>query len=224
MQLRTLLGTTVGALLLSTGCMVDRTYQPEPSQDFRDGFVVDNSDLDDDFNDDDFNDDLGNGDGQDLYEEEPSIPFVGVRNGLMSGDVGPAVGINQTPDRLAVYDDGYYLSIEAVAQLDNRAAMLMLSASNAGDLFTAGTSRTFSFYAYEADGAQVYLLGCTGPEMDVYDEFDVPADEVDVVVEEAPGGEPGEVLVQLTGRWNQYDDQGEIFDVKKANSTFTLRQ
>ena len=220
MHMRKLLGTTAGAALLATtGCMVDRTYQPEPSRNFEDNFRVDNDQFREDGTDDDFDDFEDPSD-----DVQPSVPFTGARDGLMSGDVGPAVNINQAPDRLAVYDDGYYLSIEAVAQLQDRAAMLMLSASNAGDLFTAGTSRTFTFSNYEADGAQVYLLGCTGQQMDIYDEFDVPADEVDVVVEEAPGGAPGEVQVQLTGLWNRYDDRGELVDTQKASSTFTLQQ
>jgi hypothetical protein len=218
MQLRTVLGTTVGAVLVATtGCMVDRTYHPEPSGGF-DDFVVDQDNFnDDEFIEDDFEE-------QDPYEGEGTVPFVGIRDGQMNGDIGPALGINQAPDRLAVYDDGYYLSIESVAQLENRAAMLMLSASNAGDLFVPGTSRTFSFYAYEADGAQVYALGCTGAAMDQYDEFDVPADEVDVVVEEAEGGEVGEVQVQLTGRWAQYDDQGSLTGNRTATATFVLQQ
>lgn len=219
MQLRTLLGTTVSAVLLATtGCMVDRTYQPDPTQGFEDGFI-DSSDNFDDTVQQDAPQDIA----ADPYDDvEASVPFVGARNGHMTGNVGPALGIDQAPDRLSIYDDGYYLSIESVAQLQDRAAMLMLSASNAGNLFVAGTSRTFTFYAYEADGAQVYMLGCTGQEVDVYDEFDVPADEVDVVVE--AGGEPGEVQVQLTGRWNQYDDQGMVSGTQKATASFALRQ
>ena len=216
MQLRMLLGTTVGALLVaSTGCMVDRTYQPEPSREFDEDFVVDN----DNFNDDEVNDDFV--DQQDPYDDG-AVPFVGIRDGQMNGDVGPAVGIDQVPDRLNVYDDGYYLSVESVAQLENRAAMLMLSASNAADLFVAGTSRRYSFSAYEEDGAQVYLWGCTGQTMDVYDEFDVPADDVDVVVEE--GDAPGEVVVQMTGHWAIYDDQGVRNGDHEASATFTLQR
>ena len=215
MQMRMLLGTTLGAVLLATtGCMVDRTYQPEPSRGFDD--FIDNNDLDATVDD--------TGEDFDANDVDAAPPFVGVRDGLLSGDVGPAVGINQAPDRLAVYDDGYYLSIESVVQLENRAAMLMLSASNASDLFVAGTNRRFTFSAYEADGAQVYLLGCTGQDMDVFDEFDTPADEVDVVVEEAPDGEPGELQVQLAGRWNKYDNDGELINTQKATSRFTLRR
>ena len=101
----------------------------------------------------------------------------------------------------------------------------MLSASNAEDVFVAGTSRTFRLDDYDADGAQVTLLGCTGQEMDVFDEYDVPADEVDVVVEE--GTEPGDVVVQIAGVWQSqdFDENGNRTGAAKtAQARFTLHR
>lgn len=223
MQIRLVLGTTVGAALLaSTGCMVDRTYAPGEQASVDQGRFVaaDNN-----------NGFLNEGGGDVAVDEQPDVDleglFTGARDGHMRGDVGPATGINQAPQRLNAYDDGWYLSVESAAQLDDRAAMLMLSASNASDLFVPGMSGTFSLYEYEADGPQVTLLGCTGGSMDMYDEYDVPADEVDVVVEE--GEQPGEVVVQVAGRWNaqvEYDYDGNVVssggDVTVASASFTL--
>lgn len=216
MQLRVVFGMSVGAALLATtGCMVDRTYQPTDNGiavDDRfdnDGIVLDD-DADDDF--DDFDD------------VDTDGLITGVKNGSMVGTIGPA-SVDQTPDRLAAYDDGWYVSVESVAMLDTRAAMLMLSASNVGDLFQPGTAETFRLDEYDASGANVVLLGCTGANMDTFDEYDVPADEVDVVVEEGDG--PGEVVVQLNGRWNSQEtgaDGQPVAAAKTASATFTLQR
>lgn len=206
MQMRTRVGTSVigAALLATTGCMVEHTYQEQPiDRSFDDGYAA----IDD----------------RDVDIEVPAGAFVGARDGSMEGTVGPAVNINQEPDQLTAYDDGYYISIMSVAQLPERAAMLNLSATNGATLFVPGTHRTFSLYAGEADSMDVYLLGCTGQEQDIYDEYDVPADEVTIDVEE--GEVPGEVVVQVAGRWDPttYDEQGNpVGEPNIASATFTL--
>ena len=99
--------------------------------------------------------------------------------------------------------------------------MLMLSATNANVLFVPGRSETFSLYQESTDGSQVYLMGCTGQQQDIYDEYDVPADEVTIDVE--AGEQPGEVVVQMTGTWNEYDENYEPTGKSHAaSSTFTL--
>lgn len=204
MQIKAVFGVTMGAALAATtGCMVERSYDP---QDFR-GLDNDNALGDINVVDDDV--DVIE---DDIDDVDLSARFTGALNGHMRGDVGPAVDIDQAPDRLTAYDDGFYMVVESVARLDERAAMLYLSVTNGADLFVPGASETFTMNdTYSEDGTYVTLLGCTGQDVDIYDEFDVPADEVDVVVEE--GEVPGEVVVQTTGRWS---------DGSEASATFTL--
>lgn len=207
MQQKSLLTATILALATtgSLSCLVDRSYEPGlgvgmPAPGAQDVPV---RTLPDD-------------DGMDVVG--------GIRNGFMVGDVGPAVGINQGLDHLAGYDDGFFLSVEAVAQLDERVAMLMFHAFDVPDLFVPGTRRTFAVDDYEDGFAPVYLLGCTGPAMNVYDEFDVAADEVEVVVDaDDADAEAGVVQVQFHGRWDSMYDESEVA-TQFASVTFTLRQ
>jgi hypothetical protein len=57
--------------------------------------------------------------------------------------------------------------------------------------------------------------------MDSYDEFDVPADEVDVIVEAPPEADPtpGEVVVQVNARWLNVDTE-----VRSASANFRLQR
>ena len=64
----------------------------------------------------------------------------------------------------------------------------------------------------------------TGPAMNVYDEFDVAADEVEVVVDaDDADAEAGVVQVQFHGRWDSMYDESEVA-TQFASVTFTLRQ
>lgn len=170
------------------GCVVERSYEsPAP---FEDGpaFDLDRNDVVDDL-DEVVEEDLDEGDGARLLQSA-----VGVG---LTGDIGPARDIKESSPMASVYDDGWFAAIESVAVQPDRAAMLMLSVSNPAVALVPG-ARTWSFSEQSGD-TQVIALGCAGAEVGYYDEFDVPADEVDVVVEETP--EPGEVIIQATARW-----------------------
>lgn len=142
-------------------------------------------------------------------------------NGYLRGDIGPARGVDQSPDRLSSYQDGSYAAIESVVSLPDRVAMMLVYVYRADELFVAGTHETFYVDEFDNfDGAmQVTALGCTGQQMDVFDEYDVPADEVEVIVEAAPDGQPGDVDVVATARWYDADGLGTS---QEASSSFRL--
>lgn len=174
------------ALTLTVGgCVVERTYEapastevwqaPDPgrSDPIDDGVV-------------DFDDDI---DAGRTIEDAVGLGLV--------GDIGPARDLKESTPMVSVYDDGWFAAIESVAVLPDRAAMLLLSVSNPTEALAPG-ARTWTFSEQSGD-TQLIAIGCAGAEVGYYDEFDVPADEVDVVIEETP--EPGEVIIQATARW-----------------------
>jgi hypothetical protein len=189
------------------GCVVERSYEaPAPLEDGL-AFDLDRNDVVDDVDEvvEDAPDEV---DGARLLQSA-----VGVG---LTGDIGPARDIKESSPMTSVYDDGWYAAIESVAVLPDRAAMLMLSVSNPAEALAPG-ARTWTFSAQSGD-TQVIAVGCAGADVGYYDEFDVPADEVDVVVEETP--EPGEVIIQATARWTTaFPDE-----VRTASGTWRVQR
>ena len=147
-------------------------------------------------------------------------PVRGARAGHVTGTVGP-VALDHATSLLSAYDDGYYLSVEAVVDLNDRAAMTLLSISNGQDIFKPGLNATYQIADYDAEGVGVTMLGCVGQEVGIYDEYDMPADEVDVHVE--AGEVATEADVQLEARWYERNDDGSpgrAFNT--ARTEFTL--
>lgn len=137
----------------------------------------------------------------------------------IQGAVGPVVLDN--PALPAVYDDGWYLSVESVVELDNRAAMTLLSVANGAEVFAPGLKRTFTIEQYTSDGPSVTMLGCVGQEVGIYDEYDMPADEVDLEITE--GATNDEMVVAVNARWHERDDAGaRLESFRAAETTFTL--
>jgi hypothetical protein len=185
------------ALALATGCMVERAYDVSgPSIEARN--------------------DPNNIDPPRAYR-----PVRSAVDGRIQGDVGPARGINQDASQLAAYDDGYYMSVETVVELENRAAMTLLSVSGPDQILVPGYVGRHTLETYDQDSVNVTVLGCVGQQRGVYDEYDMPADEVTIAV--ADGGN-GELDVDMTARWFDRDrntgDRLETF--KEANTNFTL--
>lgn len=183
------------ALVFSTGCM----QEPEPI-----GPQIDDIQRADTHVDSNYN------------------PVRGAVNGHLSGDIGPLSGLDQSANLLSAYDDGYYLSVETVIEIPDRAVMTLLSVSNGAEVFRPGLNATFTLENSAEDELQVTLLGCVGQHVGVYDEYDAPADEVTVGVEE--GVEEGEMNVAVQGRWYDRDvtTGARLESFRTASSSFTL--
>ncbi len=160
-------------------------------------------------------------DNLEVKDVDFTAPVTGAVDGHLSGDIGEVDGVDTRTARLGAWDDGSYLAVEAVGQLEDKAVMLFVSASNAGGLFVPGTDETFTFGDYDHDGAQVGLLGCVGREVDVYDQYDAPADEVRVVVEPAVNAGDADVGVVVTGTWF-VEHEGAATELRTASTSFTL--
>jgi hypothetical protein len=154
-------------------------------------------------------------------------PVSGARDGRLVGDIGPAQDIDSPTARINSWDDGTYLAVDAVVQLTDRAAMLFFSASNAAELFVPGTDQTFTFsdyYDYEVGEPQIGLLGCVGQAIDVYDQYDAAADEIDVTVTPADEGNAGDIDVDIVGRWFIEAPADGVVTTRQARGTFTLER
>lgn len=145
----------------------------------------------------------------------------GAVDGHLAGDIGPMSGIDASANLLSAYDDGFYLSVETVVEMPERAVMTLLSVSNGADVFRPGLNATFSLEDATEGEVQVTLLGCVGQDVGVYDEYDAPADEVTVQVDD--GVEEGEMGVAVQGRWYDRDTSGaRLESFRSAESWFTL--
>jgi hypothetical protein len=150
---------------------------------------------------------------------EDEYPLVRIaRDATIKGAVGPVVLDHQALP--SVYDDGWYLSVESVVELEDRAAMTLLAVSNGSEILVPGLSDTFTIDDYDPDAPSITMLGCVGQEAGVYDEYDLPADEVDVEVEQ--GAAENEMAVHVTARWFDRADGVRIDTYQQAETEFTL--
>lgn len=150
-------------------------------------------------------------------------PIQGAIGGRVRGTVGPVEAMSEDATELSTYDDGYYVTVETVVEKPEQAVMTLLSVSNVGDLFLAGNGGSWSLGSEDEDGTRVTMLGCVGDEVGIYNQYDKPADEVDVVIDEPESGLDNELDVTVQGRWFARDENGEKLDTfHDAVTTFTL--
>jgi hypothetical protein len=149
-------------------------------------------------------------------------PVRSAVDGKLQGEVGPMANLNHDANLLSAYDDGYYLSVETVVQLTGHAVMTLLSVSNGADMFQPGLDATFTLDNYDTNGVTVTMLGCVGQDVGVYDEYDMPADQVKVGVTQ--GTNDGEMNVTLNATWFDRDEQSgaKLTTSKSAQTQFTL--
>lgn len=136
-----------------------------------------------------------------------SSPFearaTGVREGRLVGQVGPA-WVDTPADPLHAYAAMSTLRVVGASLQDDRAVMLQVTLHTDDVSLQPGTSARYG----TDDAGVLVLLGCVGQSLDVFDEYDRPADEVDLTVEAAPGGGAGDVSVVLDGVWWQAGRDG----------------
>lgn len=160
-----------------------------------------------------------------VADEQPVVlgPIQAALDGHLRGSVGPVEAMSSQATEMSTYDDGYYVTVETVVETPDRAIMTLLSVSNAGDLFNAGNGGAWTLGSEDENGTRVTVLGCVGDEVGIYNEYDKPADEVDLVIDEPASGIDNELDVTAQARWFDRDDNGERLDsFKDAITTFTL--
>ncbi len=188
----TLLAGTAVAAALSTGCLQERSYNVDP-------------------------------DVQTNHTNPGTYATVrGAIDGHIRGDIGPVVGLNNDASEMMAFDDGDYASVETVVELQDRATMTLLSIVGPSTVLRAGFSGSFALESYASDAVNVTMLGCVGQDVDVYDEYDMPADEV--TVEVGAGDQPDELDVSVAGVWHDHDaESGERLETyREAATHFTL--
>lgn len=148
--------------------------------------------------------------------EAPSpydAPAVGVRSGYLIGEVGPA-RVDGAAAPLSAYASSSTLRVVGIARGEEHVAMLQVTLRPDEVELVPGVHERFS----ADDAGRLVLLGCAGQEVDVWDEFDRPADEVSLDVEPAPAGRPGDVTVRLAGHWSE----GALSGAPSATATFSF--
>lgn len=106
-----------------------------------------------------------------------------------------------------------YTSVTTTApDADSGAAMVNLSFSGglSHPAFVPGARLTFNMFEGGADGLQVDAIGCSGPSEGQWSDFDTPAEEVDIEIEE--GEEPGTQVLNYRATFFDYDGQKTMAD------------
>ncbi len=150
---------------------------------------------------------------KDPSTEGPESQGLGIRDAYIEGTIGPAELADVAQP--SIYDDGWYLSVESVVTMPDRAAMTLLMVSGGTDLVSPGLDETFTL-----EDGRVTLLGCVGQESGIYDEYDLPADELDLQVD---GESEFEMDVSATARWFDRGPDGQrLMTFREAETTFTM--
>lgn len=193
----TLLAGTAMAAALSTGCLQERSYNVQRDVE------------------------ISNPTNTDPVRGRYST-VRGAIDGHIRGDIGPVSGLNHDASEMMAFDDGEYASVETVVELPDRATMTLLSIVGPSTVLRPGFAGNFSLESYSSSAINVTMLGCVGQDVDVYDEYDMPADEVTVEVDQ--GDESDEIDVMVAGIWHDHDAAtGERLDTfREASTQFTL--
>lgn len=191
-----------GTLLVAgicTGCIVEREYNGMPSDELELEEVA--------------------------FDRAPDTSLREAVNGRIQGDVGPVRGLDERASELTAYDDGYYGSVEMIVEPTRDDAAMTIVNINGGLDHAAlrpGLDASFSADSYPTDEDELYVttIGCAG-EKYAWD-FDAPADDTRIVVEE--GEDEGEMDVTVTARWFERDPStgARLDSFTEASSTFTL--
>ena len=165
-------------LLLAAGCMVDRTYESS--------FAEEGT--------------------YELWSDD--YGFFGnleADNARLAGDIGPVRDLDEDA-RVSGWDDGTYSDLEVLVESDRGSAMKLLNFHGGigHPALRPGTTMTFRGGDYpSSNGIYVEALGCSGPSPYEWD-YDLPADEVEITVEEGPE-EGSQTFVFTTITRNGYE-------------------
>ncbi len=110
--------------------------------------------------------------------ERPAV-IIGGDDGRITGDIGPAVGID-TVATVDAFDDGTYIRVLTEVVVGELAAMTRLTVESPA-LIVPGLDRTFSLGNPEG----LHMIGCVGDNPGPYNLFDAPAITFRIVVDEA---------------------------------------
>lgn len=137
------------------------------------------------------------------YPSPFDAPTAGVRDGHLVGQVGPAL-VDAVAEPLRAYAAMSTLRVFGAALQDDRVVMLQVTLRTDEVALVPGVRERID----SSDAGRLVLLGCVGQSLDVYDEYDRPADEVELAVDAAPDGGPGDVTVLLDGVWGNAGHRG----------------
>lgn len=167
------------------------------------------------------------GEPEDPFEDpygEDVAPLV-MREGSLRGSVGPVLDIASDATELHGSSMDGWLNVQTTVRQDPRIAMTIVDF--AGDLSALEVGRT---YRYAADGMAegapsapwLMVVGCASADNpDEGFDFDQPADEVDVTIEEP---EADVVEVSYEARFTQYDDYGAAIGETTVQGRFVYER
>ena len=150
----------------------------------------------------------GEGFSTNPWRDDYAYQDLQLLQGTLQGTIGPVVNLDHTATALNGWDDGYFTTVEVTVHNDHNAAMAIVDIVGGlqnlepgmvvhGSLDERGSS----------DGIQVYLTGCSGPQVGVWD-YDEPAQEVVMSVAQG-SNDPDTLTLSFTATLsNVYDVAG----------------
>lgn len=196
-----ILGSLVGTLgLFGSGCVANHSYY-EP---------VEEGDYE-------FFEDLGGG----------YMGNLQLLEGRLAGDIGPVTGVDSEATLLEGFDDGSFADVQVIAETERGVVMSWVEIVGGTDhpALQPGFSQTFreNDFGFDSRNLHVRVVNCSGDE--AYDwDYDQPADEVVVQVEEGPLEET--LLVNFTTRTFEVDPFTGIREptATEVNGNFVVRR
>lgn len=146
------------------------------------------------------------------WEDEPYVPGnpLSLSDVVLEAVLGPvAVQVGDTVRVDAYHEaygaDGFTEVMTTAPDVDDGAAMVLLFFQGGLDheALVPGAEFSFSRDTNSIEGLSIDAIGCSGPEDGNWSDFDVPADDIDVVVEE--GEEPGTQVLSYFATFYDYD-------------------
>jgi|GEM_PF-1748101 len=133
---------------------------------------------------------------------EPHVEEDGLLSGHLTGTMGP-VTVDTDAVHFNTWKEQTFTEINTVApDADGGAAMTILLFNGPLSELEVGVAQRFSWDGNGTnDGMWVDAIGCSGPQEGRWTYFDVPAEEVDVVVDE--GEEPGTRVLAYAAHFDE---------------------
>jgi len=152
---------------------------------------------------------------EDEWDEEWDDPYMGDNLNLtdvaFEGVLGPVNVIEGDTLRVDSYHEAYgdgfsFTQVQTTApQVADGAAMVLLFIDGGLDHPALVPGARYSFSQGESDvgGLNIDGIGCSGPDDGNWSDYDQPADEIDVEIEE--GEEPGTQVLSYRATFYDYD-------------------
>lgn len=148
----------------------------------------------------------------DDWDDEPFYPGnpLALSDVILEAVLGPVAVRVDDSVRVDAYHETYGTSgftevMTTAPEVEDGAAMVLLFIDGGlnHEALVPGAAFNFSPDSRNIEGLSIDAIGCSGPEDGNWSDFDVPAEDIDIIVEE--GEEPGTQVLSYFATFYDYD-------------------